>query len=341
MTETREKDRQDKIAVVTGANSGIGLEIALGLARRGVRVIMLCRDTARGKAAQKWLQQEAPGARTELLLADLSSMRNVRAAAASLRAYYGHIDILVNNAGLFTPHREETADGHEAMFAVNYLAPFLLTLELLPLLRRAARGRIINVGSASADHVRLHGGDLSARFGSRLRAYGQSKLALLIFTVELARRLQGATIVVNCVHPGTVATRIGAVGGWVGVLWGVLRPFLRSARRGAQVVLKLALASELAPEWADWSGAYVKDAGQVRPNLQAGDRELALRLWTRSLQMTGAVDNTQLWPPAGSGDGTALARYRATGRVDTALTPQTACGIRTSVLRKKETDGAS
>ncbi len=341
MTETQEKNSRERIAVVTGANSGIGLEIALGLARRGVRVVMLCRDAARGKAAQKWLQQEAPGARTELLLADLSSVRNVRAAAASLRAYYEHIDILVNNAGLFTPRRAVTPDGQEQMFAVNYLAPFLLTLELLPLLQRAPRGRIVNIGSASADQARLDCGDLSARFGSMLRAYGQSKLALQIFTVELARRLQGSNIVVNCVHPGTVATRIGAVGGWVGLLWCVLRPFLRSARHGAQTALKLALASELMPAWADWSGQYVKPGGLAQPNQQAEDRELALRLWLRSLQMTGAVDNTQLWPPiggSGAADGaTALrARYRSGGgRAETVFSSQTTCGVRAPVLRQK------
>jgi NAD(P)-dependent dehydrogenase (short-subunit alcohol dehydrogenase family) len=299
---TPEEITPEKVAVVTGASSGIGLQIALGLARRGFRVVMLCRDVENGKAAQRWLQQEAPGSRTELILADLSSMRNVRAAAASLRAYFKHLDVLINNAGVFTPQRLATTEGHERMFAVNYLAPFLLTLELLPLLRRAPRGRIINIGSASSDRARADCGDWQARHGSMLRAYGRSKLALLLFTVELARRLHNTNIVVNCVHPGVVATKIGAVGGVVGWLWRGLRPFLSSSRRGAEVALKLALAPDMAPTWADWTGQYVKRYGIARPNPLAIDQEQALRLWARSLQWTGAVDNLALHDaPRGGG----------------------------------------
>jgi NAD(P)-dependent dehydrogenase (short-subunit alcohol dehydrogenase family) len=274
-----------KIAVITGATSGIGRWIALGVARAGYHVVMIARDAGRGTATQQWIAERARGASTEVVLADLSSLVQTRTAAAAIAERNPRIDLLVNNAGLITAHREVTSEGHERILAVNHLAPFVLTGALEWALRDAAPARVVNVGSASSDRVSsLDIDDLEGeRRWQPLRAYGQSKLAIMMVTFERARRLAGTGVDVNVVHPGVVSTEIGAVPGLIGFGWSLLRPFMIKAEQGADTPLHMALASEL----AGTTGVYFKKRQPVRPNCLALDRALVTRLWDETVRLAG------------------------------------------------------
>jgi retinol dehydrogenase 12 len=282
-------DAEQKFALVTGATSGIGIWTALGLAASGATVAIVARDPARGEAMQTWLAERAPAGKIDLLIADLSSLAEVRRLAAEVKSLYPRLDLLVNNAGLVRDKRELTGDGFERVIAVNHLAPFLLTLELLDLLRRSAPARIVNVGSEASDNAVLDLDNLqSERRFSMLGTYGQSKLAIMLATFELARRLEGTGVTVNVVHPGVVATNIFNLGGWKGTLVGVLMPllklFLLSPEKGAQTTLHVATA----PELATVTGRYFKASKEVASNPLAQDRALAAALWDRSVALTGA-----------------------------------------------------
>jgi NAD(P)-dependent dehydrogenase (short-subunit alcohol dehydrogenase family) len=283
-------DLAGKIALVTGATSGIGIWTAAGLAKAGATVVITARDRARGEAVQRDLAGRAPAARIELLIADLASLAGVRRLAADIKERYQRLDILINNAGLMADRRELTVDGFEKVMAVNYLAPFLLTLELVDLVKRSAPARIVNVGSTLSDRALIDLDDLqSERRFSMFGVYAQSKLALLLFTVELARRLEGSGVAVNVVHPGGVATNILRLSGWLGGVVDALRPLLRLALLSPEEGAKTTLHVALAPELASVSGRYFKPPGQeAAPNPVAGDRKLTEALWQRSLALTGA-----------------------------------------------------
>ncbi|MFL5667125.1 MAG: SDR family oxidoreductase [Ktedonobacteraceae bacterium] len=201
---------QGKICLVTGANSGIGKETALSLAQMGATVIMVCRDRARSEAAQNEIKAQSSNDAVDLLLADLSSQQSIRQLAEDFKQRYSQLHVLINNAGVAMLKRHETADGLEMTFAVNQLAPFLLTNLLLDTLKASAPARIVNVSSESHEAGYIKMDDLQSKKSYRfMRAYGQSKLALVLFTYELARRLAGTGITANCLHPGFVATNIG------------------------------------------------------------------------------------------------------------------------------------
>jgi NAD(P)-dependent dehydrogenase (short-subunit alcohol dehydrogenase family) len=272
-----------RVALITGANRGIGLWVARGLIERGYRVLLLCRDADRGAAALAWLRQHCPCpvAPPQLYQADLAEQAEVRRVAARLCQEHAQLDLLVNNAGCLLRRRELTTAGVERMLAVNYLAPFLLTQELLPLLQAAPRARIVNIGSASADRARLSLAGLQ-QSPTMLQTYAQTKAALLIYTAEQARRLAKTPIVVNCAHPGVVATDIGQVGGSIGAFWWALRPFLLAPKRAAARLMPLLTA----PAWGDASGCYVKRGKATRPHPQMADRALAHELWELSTSLT-------------------------------------------------------
>lgn len=281
------------IAVVTGASSGIGQWVARGLLEQDYQLQLVCRDAARGAAVQAWLKQAVPGALPELFLADLSRQAEVRRVAAAIRQSINRLGtdslaLLVNNAGCFSPRFALTEDGIETTLAVNYCAPFLLTQELLPLLQAhgaqaAAPARIVNVGSASSDHARLNLEYWRApRPRAMLVAYAESKLALLMYSFEEARRQAGRNVTVNCVHPGVVATRIGLVGGVTGLLWRCLAPFVLTPEQGARCPLAVATA----PEWAARTGLYAKRGQPARPNPRAQDKEQAQALFELSTALT-------------------------------------------------------
>jgi NAD(P)-dependent dehydrogenase (short-subunit alcohol dehydrogenase family) len=198
-----------KICLVTGASSGIGKATARGLASLGAKVIMVCRNHERGERALLELQLALGGAKLYLLCADLSSQREVRRLAEEVRKNFDALHVLVNNAGVYCQSRQVSADGIERTLAVNHLAPFLLTRLLLDLLRASAPARIVNVGSAAYRQGRIRLDDLNLQREYRpFTAYAQSKLALLLSSLELAERLQGSGVTVNCLHPGFTATEI-------------------------------------------------------------------------------------------------------------------------------------
>ncbi len=276
---------EPQIAVVTGATSGIGRWIALGLAQAGRHVVLVARNAERGAATQAWIAGRQPGATTELVVADLSSLAETRAAAASIAERHPRIALLVNNAGLITPQREVTPEGHERILAVNHLAPFVLAGALEWALRDAAPARVVNIGSAASD--RVHALDLDDLEGERrwhpLRPYGRAKLALMMATFEHARRLAGTGVDVNVVHPGVVATKIGAVPGLIGIGWALLRPFMIKEEQGADTPLHAALAPELAGQ----TGLYFKKRRPAAPNRLALDPALCRRLWDETVRLAG------------------------------------------------------
>jgi NAD(P)-dependent dehydrogenase (short-subunit alcohol dehydrogenase family) len=271
--------RERRVGIVTGASAGIGLYTALGLARAGMRVVIAGRDPARTEAARRFVSERANGAQVETALADFASLAEVRRLAGEILAEHDRIDVLVNNAGLFSPKFERSADGYEMTFAVNHLAPFLLTNLLLDRLRATAPARIVNVASRAHYGARI---DLATITGPRdwsmLKAYNRSKLCNILFTRELAARLEGTGVVATSLHPGVVATTLAQRGGLVDFAWRMLKPFMISPEKGAETSVFLATVPDPAP----FRGGYVVRKALARPDPVALDADLARRLWAES-----------------------------------------------------------
>jgi NAD(P)-dependent dehydrogenase (short-subunit alcohol dehydrogenase family) len=271
----------EKTVLVTGANAGIGRATATELARMGARVLMACRSAERGAEAQAAVVAEVPGASTELLIADLSSGEGVRALAAQTLQHTDRLDVLVNNAGVFTPSYIPTAGGLETQFAVNHLAPFLLTHLLRDLLVKSAPARVVTVSSEAHKRGQIRWDDLQGeRKYSGLQAYSQSKLANLLFNRELARRLGGTGVTANALHPGVIGTRLLFTGF---APLRLLRPFLKTPERGARTSVFLASA----PAVERLTGLYYIDLEPARPSPAARDDGAARRLWRISAELTG------------------------------------------------------
>lgn len=270
-------DDRGKVVLITGATSGIGFATAKALARAGMRVVMVSRDLKRGEQARAAITAETGSVQLEVVQADLASVSSIRNMAARFLAAHERLDVLINNAGVFEAHRRLSADGIEMTIAVNLVAPFLLTALVLERLRQSAPSRIVNVSSATQSTASIDLNDLQfeRRAYRMTQAYGQSKLALLLLTKELARRLQGTGVTVNALHPGGVRTNLGNRGGLVGLGWRVARLFMISPENGARTSVYLALS----PEVANVNGAYFASRRQVSPNLIAEDPRLAARLW--------------------------------------------------------------
>ena len=274
----------ERTAVVTGASSGIGRHTALGLARTGMRVVMVGRDRHRTEAAHRFVINGAGFDRVTIALADFSSLDQVRRLADEILAANSRLDLLVNNAGLLSPKYRFSFDGFELTFAVNHLAPFLLTNLLLERLKAASSARIVTVASEAHRGQRLNLNTLGQPHDwSMLRAYGRSKLCNILFTRELAARLDGSGVVATCLHPGAVATAIGQRGGLTEVVWRLLKPFMTSAEKGAEASLFLATVPDPEP----FHGGYVIGKSLARPDPVALDRKLMHGLWDESARLTG------------------------------------------------------
>jgi retinol dehydrogenase-12 len=274
-----------KLCVVTGANSGIGKATALGLARVGATVILACRNTERGEAALWDIVKESDSQNVSLALLDLASLGSVRSFANEFQHKFSHLDVLVNNAGIYSSRRLVTADGFESTFQVNHLGHFLLTNLLLERLKTSVPSRIVNVSSEAHWRGHINFSDLQGeRKYSGWSAYSQSKLANVLFTYELARRLIGTRVTVNSVHPGTVRTNFARRnGGVVGLGVKVLAPFMISPEEGARTVILLASA----PEVEHVTGKYFAKESETSSSNESYDLGVAKRLWEVSSELTG------------------------------------------------------
>lgn len=275
-----------KTVVITGASNGIGRSAAVELARRGARLVLVCRDEGRGRAAVS--QIESLGGRADLVLADLAEFAPVKAAAREVLRLCPRIDVLVNNAGAIFEKRSVTADGFERTFALNHLSYFLLTRLLLDRIKESAPARIVNV--ASRAHWRAKGVDLEDLAGERSysawRRYGESKLANILFTRELARRLSGTGVTANSLHPGVVATGFGRNSkGLLNLMVRLAAPFLTTPEKGAETIVYLASS----PEVAGVTGEYFARCAPAASTAAAKDDAAALRLWELSETLTDGV----------------------------------------------------
>jgi len=272
-----------KTCILTGANTGIGKATAFGLAKMGATVVMVCRSLERGEAAMAEIKRGSGNDSVSLLLADLSSRAAIHRLAADFKAKYPNLHVLINNAGIIPKKRTVAEDGLETQFAVNHVAYFLLTNLLLDQLKASAPSRIINVSSQVHNGASIDFDDLqSERSYSPTRVYGWTKLANVLFTYELAHRLEGTRVTVNCLHPGTVATNILAdymPGGFrfMAKMIGV------SSEEGAQTSLFLATS----PEVEGVSGKYFVNQGAVHSSKASYDKTAARRLWQVSAELTG------------------------------------------------------
>jgi len=277
----------DKICLVTGANSGIGKVTAKVLAAGGVTVIMVCRNRDKGEAARHEIVGKTRNENVELMIADFSDLRQVRRLAAEVKAKYSRLHTLVNNAGAYNGKRMITADGYEMTFAVNHLGYFLLTVELLDLLKSSAPARIVNVASEAHRNSHINFDDLNLENGySGWKAYAQSKLANVLFTYKLASKLEGTGATANCMHPGFVGTNIfNHVKGIGGKIVRLITPFMRTPEKGADTVIWLASS----PEVEGITGRYFIDRKDRQSNQESYNVAIASRLWEVSEEMIRAA----------------------------------------------------
>lgn len=279
---------EGKVCLVTGGTAGIGFVVARELARRGAVVTIVGRDRARGAKAVDSIRAVADNEAVDFVAADLAEQTQLRAFATAFAERQPRLDVLVDNAGGLFGRRQTTSEGIERTFALNHLGYFLTTLLLLPLLQAAAPSRIIVVASEAHRGAQLDFDDLQGEHRySRWTAYRRSKLANLLFTYELARRLMGRGVTANALHPGFVATDIGTRHSFVPrILWRIGTMAAITPERGAETILHLACSAEV----AEVTGGYFIDKAQARSSPASYDRATSDRLWDISLNLTGMPD---------------------------------------------------
>lgn len=289
---------QRKVVVISGATSGIGQVAAEKLAAMGARIVQIARDRRRGEAALARLNDVAPGVTHAIHYADLSRGSEMKRVGLEIASSEPRIDVLINNAGAMFNKRQVTEDGLEMTFALNHMAYFVVTQILLERLIASAPARIISTASDAHGPFAIDFSDLqSARAyrpslaqtlrwgGPGFKVYGRSKLCNILFTRELARRLQGTGVTANCVHPGFVATRFGEkAGGFLGFAIGIAKRFAISPEQGAETLVYLASS----PDAAGISGQYFSKRQVLQPSAAAQDDATAARLWAESTRLAEA-----------------------------------------------------
>ena len=276
-----------KVCLVTGATRGIGLEACKALASLGATVVLVGRDVGRIESSLAYVRQAVPDAKVESLQADFTSLKEVHALAEAFKARHSRLDVLFNNAGLILHERQVTKDGFEAMLGINHLAPFLLTHLLLDVLKASGPARVVNVSSEAHRFYfpKLDFSDLQSERGfNMLRVYGASKLANILFTRALARRLKETQVTANVFHPGVVRSGFGHnTQGWMNFTVKAFGMFFLSAEKGARTGVYLASS----PEVEGVSGEYFINCRRRTPSRTARNEQLAERLWQVSEELTG------------------------------------------------------
>ena len=276
-----------KVVVITGATSGIGQVAAQKLAGMGARMVLVARDQARGEAALARLRQLAPAASHTIHYGDLSRLSEMKRVGSEIAAAEPRIDVLINNAGALFGYRQVTEDGLELTFATNHISYFVLTQGLLKSLQAAGPSRVISTSSDAHKGLKLDFNDLQSTNKYRgFPVYGRSKLANILFTSELARRLAGTGVTANCLHPGFVATRFGdQSGGFFSYVVRAAKVFAISPEKGAETIVYLASSGEV----ANVSGKYFYKCRQATPTREAQDDEAAKRLWLETAKLAGGA----------------------------------------------------
>ena len=267
---------QNKIVAITGANAGLGKETALALAKQGAHIVMFCRNAQKAEQARQEIIAASGNAQVDIVACDLNDLHSVRKAASEFKERYAGLDVLINNAGFMTLEHKTSANGFEATFAVNYLAHVLLTLLLLDRLKTSAPSRIINVSSGAHKTAQLDIDDLMLEKSpyKGFVAYGNSKLANLLFTYQLAKQLQGTGVTVNALDPGMVDTEFGdkiGIPAWMRIFTSLLRPWVKQPPEGALTSIKL--ASD--PALSQTTGTFWK--GEKQSDSSARSKEVLLQ----------------------------------------------------------------
>jgi retinol dehydrogenase-14 len=273
-----------KTVLITGGTSGIGKATAVALAAMGADVVVVGRNRERGEAAVGEIKSQSHSESVELMLADLSAQDEVRGLADTFMERYDRLDVLANNAGLVQSKRTETADGIETTLAINHLAPFLLTNLLLDRLKQSAPSRVITVSSEAQRWGDMDFDDLQSKHKYRgFPVYGKTKLANIMFTYELAERLEGTFVTANCLHPGPVGTNFGKNnGGPMTLLFRAAKPFMRTPEQGADTLIWLASS----PDVEGVSGKYFSDRKEIEAKKIAYDPDTRCKLWEISADLT-------------------------------------------------------
>ncbi|MEI6851878.1 MAG: SDR family oxidoreductase [Bacteroidota bacterium] len=275
---------KDKICLITGATSGIGQQTALQLCRMGAKVIITYRDKQKALETKQWIEKETPSS-LDIYYCDFASFDSIRSFVKEITVQYPRIDVLINNAGIWESQRKLSKDGIELNFATNYLAPFLLTHLLLPSLSQSTPSRIINVSSGAHKNAVINFDDIEmSKNFSGFKAYGQSKLANILFTKHLAAKLEGKNITVNCLHPGVVSTNIFKNLGKVGIFF--MKPIMINPEKGAATSVYLAASEEV----SNISGKYFSRKKVVNSSPTSCDREIARKLWDVSVDYVGKLE---------------------------------------------------
>ena len=266
-----------RFCVITGANAGIGKETAMQLAIKGYHIIMICRNREKAEKAQNEIKDKSGNEKIDLLIADLASLKSVENVAKEFKLNYKYLHVLINNAGIFNRKRIETENGYESTFAVDYLAHFLLTNSLLDVIKNSAPSRIINVSSNIHLYFKINFDDLmSEKKYSSQKAYANAKFALVLFSYELARRLNGTGVTVNALHPGHAKTKMTApTKKRSKIFLSLISPLTKSPEEAARTSVYLASS----PEVEGITGKYFKNCKPVKSHKLTYDESLQMKLW--------------------------------------------------------------